>query len=138
MEPASKPRQGKHRYQSVIEGCEMAAEYRRSGLHMAEFARQKGISRRMVEYWTLRERELAATSEGGFVEVSVGDHPGPAGALPAPAATVASATPIAISPPGVERTALEIRFRNGTTIIVRCDCDATLLRSVIATLEAAC
>jgi hypothetical protein len=43
---------GVHRYRSVTEGVAMANEYLSSRLSISEFARQKGVSFKMVKYWT--------------------------------------------------------------------------------------
>jgi hypothetical protein len=80
---------GKHRYTSVVDGCTMAAQYRRSGLTIGEFVRQTGVSRRMVLYWTQRERELATAVEAGFTEVTA--------SLPAPAPPIAAPVPPAVN-----------------------------------------
>ena len=118
---------GRHRYRSVIEGCEMAAEFRRSGMTMAEFARQKGLSRRTVMYWHVRERELAQTTQAGFVELS--GTPASPKALPAPPQSTI---------PSESWSAIEIRMPNGAMLSVRSGFDAKLLRDVLAIIGGPC
>jgi hypothetical protein len=164
-EKSSKHAWGKHRYTSVVEGCAMAAQYRRSGLTIGEFVRQTGVSRRMVLYWTQRERELAANVQAGFVEVTA--------AVPALAAEVAApdlrpdlpAEPVRPALPNVEPSswavmvpvpspvgmkaeplaspapspsAVEIRLPGGATIAVGPGFDPQMLRAVVGCLVAPC
>lgn len=117
--------QGRRRYQNVVEGCAMAAEFRRSGLTVAEFSRQKGVSRKMIMYWAGRERELAASRPQELVQVPAVAAPSPAPALPADAASFA-------------RAAIEVRLPNGVTIGVCVGFDASLLRDVVRALSASC
>lgn len=63
--PAAKPH-----YRSVVEGVELANEFTRSRLTVAEFARQRGVSQRMVQYWTQRARQLAVAASGDLVQVA--------------------------------------------------------------------
>lgn len=142
---------GKHRYTSVVEGCAMAAQYRRSGLTIGEFVRQTGVSRRMVLYWTQRERELAATVEAGFTEVSATvPAPSPAITAPEPPATGPSqptqpgmsSTPATVIKPLALPTAnhvpVEIRLPGGVVITVGPDFDPQTLRAVVGCLVAPC
>ena len=143
---------GKHRYKSVVEGCAMAAQYRRSGLTLGEFVRQTGVTRRMVEYWSRRERELAANNHADFVEVTptlvVPDCPAetvtatallsssivvPVEPEQVPPASVGSPPP----PPSTQPT-LEIRLPSGATIAVGASFDPVLLRAVVGCLAAPC
>jgi hypothetical protein len=55
-------RHGVRRYRSVTEGVAMANEYLSSRLGMSEFARRKGVSFKMVKYWSVRARQLAASA----------------------------------------------------------------------------
>jgi hypothetical protein len=116
--------QGRHRYRNVIEGCAMAAEFRRSGLTVAEFSRQKGVSRKMILYWTGRERELAASRPQELVEVAAVSAPAPAAAPPASTASTVAG--------------LEVRLPNGIAIAVSSTFDASLLREVVRALAAPC
>ena len=157
---------GKHRYTSVVDGCAMAAQYRRSGLTIGEFVRQTGVSRRMVLYWTQRERELATAVEAGFTEVTASlPAPAPPIAAPLPPAVsscqpdgpampstelTSSAMPAAEAPPAAaavapralaaqpRHTAVEIRLPSGATIAVGRDFDPHTLRAVVGCLVAPC
>jgi hypothetical protein len=149
-ETSTKRPWGKHRYKSVIEGCAMAAQYRRSGLTLGEFVRQAGVTRRMVEYWSRRERELAARSQGDFVEVT------PSQVVPArPAETMTEMTLLAppsvvpdepeqasveppLSLPLPAQPSLEIRLPGGATIAVGVSFDPVLLRAVVGCLAVPC
>ena len=142
---------GKHRYKSVVEGCAMAAQYRRSGLTLGEFVRQTGVTRRMVEYWLRRERELAASNQTDFVEVT------PTLVVPVSPAETVSATTL-LAPPSVAavvpkqapqasaesppspptQPSLEIRLPSGATIAVGASFDPVLLRAVVGCLAAPC
>jgi hypothetical protein len=145
----------------------MAAQYRRSGLTIGEFVRQTGVSRRMVLYWTQRERELAANVQAGFADVTA--------AIPAPSPVLAVAAPeqqsprasdpvqpvlpsvelpsptvmTAVTPPVVvtgeplaapssRQSAVEIRLPGGATIAVGRDFDPQTLRAVVGCLVAPC
>jgi len=126
---------GKHRYKSVIDGCAMVAQFRRSGLTIGEFTRQTGISRRMVDYWTRRERELARTVSSGFVEVTPAIPAAAPLALPAPAPSQAEPAVVAApSRPATGSASIEIRLPGGPVIAVGADFDPGLLRAVIACL----
>ena len=142
---------GKHRYKSVVDGCAMAAQYRRSGLTLGEFVRQTGVTRRMVEYWSRRERELAVSNQSDFVEVT------PVAVVPDRAEKPVTATvllaapsvapveqewaqpPAADQPPQpAPQPSLEIRLPSGATIAVGARFDPALLRAVVGCLAAPC
>ena len=142
---------GKHRYKSVVDGCAMAAQYRRSGLTLGEFVRQTGVTRRMVEYWSRRERELAASNQSNFVEVT------PVAVVPDRAEKPVTATVLLAAPSGAPvepeqaqppvaepplrpttQPSLEIRLPSGATIAVGASFDPVLLRAVVGCLAAPC
>lgn len=142
---------GKHRYKSVVEGCAMAAQYRRSGLTLGEFARQTGVTRRMVEYWLRRERELAASNQSDFVEVTPAQVKpdassvtvttmallAPPVVVPAEPEQAPQATEVPPAKPAV-KLSLEIRLPGGATIAVGASFDPVLLRAVVGCLAAPC
>ena len=127
---------GKHRYHSVVDGIELANDFERSRLPISEFARQRGVSFRMVKYWSTRARRLAASSAPGFVQVgttnspevdpvSTDDGPVPPPALPAPMPR----TPAVMATPSIE-----VRLPNGVRIAVGAGFSAEVLTQVIACL----
>ena len=145
---------GKHRYKSVIEGCAMAAQFRQSGLTLGQFVQQTGVTRRMVEYWLRRERELATTATSGFAEVTAVTTAESPAEEQIPSAMVTPASPPPPEPveaqlpatastlPLVEQVSvpkpLEIRLPGGVIIPVGPGFDADLLRDVVACLGASC
>lgn len=106
----------------------MAADFRRSGLTVAEFAKQKGVTRKMIMYWTGRERELAASRPQELVRMPAPAPTSDAVAAPAPSAPV----------PVQSNAAIELRFPGGLVATVHPGFDATLLREVIRALAAPC
>ncbi|MBA3587131.1 MAG: hypothetical protein H0X45_02260 [Planctomycetes bacterium] len=137
MEAAADPdrdvrhRQGVHRYHSVVEGCAMAAKFRRSGLTVAEFSRQNGVTRKMILYWTGRERELAASHRPQ--ELVRIPEPSPS-ATPTPSVAVAEH----VRSPAASDQSIEVRLPSGAVLVVRAGFDASLLRELMRTLGAAC
>ena len=153
--PAAKHPWGKRRYASVVEGCAMAAQFRRSGLTIGEFTRQTGVSRSMVLYWTQRERELAASAQAGFVEVTPAieavDTEAQAAPVITPPAVIARSEPAKspkapspaapIPPPAAIAEAprsLVIRLPGGAVIVVDAGFDPSLLRAVVGCLVPEC
>ncbi len=125
---------GVHRYRSVVEGCAMAAEFRRSGLTVAAFARQQGVTRRMILYWASRESELAAAHRPQELVMVTAPTSAPAPSpTPTPTPTPAvqprrsSADPI-----------IELRLSDGSVALLRPGFDASLLRDVMRALAAPC
>ena len=124
--------QGVHRYRSVVEGMELANAHARSQLSMAEFARQQGVSFRMVKYWTGRSRQLAVASSPDLVQVAEVSPSGriepmaqrPTPALPAP---VTAAPAVAGAPPTIE-----VRLPNGVRIAIGAGFSPEALTQVIA------
>ena len=126
---------GKHRYKTVIEGCAMAARFRQSGLTAGAFVRQTGVSRRMVDYWTRRERELAQTVNGGFAEMTPAIEHVAVDAAAAPAA-VPERPPVPAPPmrgPSAP-SSIELRLPGGAAIAVGPGFDPVVLRAVVACL----
>jgi hypothetical protein len=127
---------GKHRYKTVVDGCAMAARFRNSGLTVGEFVRQTGVSRRMVDYWTRRERELAHTMKDGFAEVTpaiehVAVDVAPAAVAPVPERQPTPEPPKrALSPPPT----IELRLPGGAAIVIGPGFDPAVLRAVVACL----
>lgn len=114
-------------YRSVVEGFELVAEYRRSGLSAGDFSQQRGVSRKSLNYWVGRATALAQAAVApatGFVEVT---PPTAQPCLPAPASVSAS---------GLDPVCkLEIRLSGGASIVVATGFDAALLRSVVQALS---
>lgn len=126
---------GKHRYKTVIDGCAMAARFRQSGLTVGAFVRQTGVSRRMVDYWTRRERELANAVKEGFAEVTPSiEH---VAADAAPTLTAIPEHPPAPVPllhtPQVPPQ-IELRLPGGASISIGPGFDPAVLRAVVACL----
>jgi len=123
----------------------MAAQFRRSGLTVGEFVRQTGVSRRMVLYWTQRERELASNVQAGFVDVTPAleadatvlnaDSPVDAASEPPRPALPRLANPVPPSPTMVGSSSLEITLPRGAIIKVGPGFDPVLLRTVVSCLE---
>ena len=139
-EPIQRHPRGKHRYHSVVDGIELANDFERSRLPISEFARQRGVSFRMVKYWSTRARRLAASSASGFVQVgttnsaeadvlSATDRPAPLAALPAPMPRPPAAVTTAVAAP-----CIEVRLPNGVRIAVGAGFSAEVLTQVIACL----
>lgn len=69
--PSPSPKDSPSKYRSVIEGMELANQFASSGQRLSEFARQRGVSPRMVVYWSTRARQLdAATTTPALVPVA--------------------------------------------------------------------
>ncbi len=129
---------GKHRYHSVVDGIELANDYERSRLPISEFARQRGVSFRMVKYWSTRARRLATSSSSDFVQVgavtapmavpqTAADRPA-LPALPAPITLSPTAEPVA-GPPTIE-----VRLPNGIRVAIGPGFSSEVLTQVIACL----
>ncbi|MBA3847240.1 MAG: hypothetical protein H0X45_11445 [Planctomycetes bacterium] len=108
-------------YRSVVEGFELVADFRRSGLSAGDFARERSVSRKSLNYWVGRSTALAhaaVTAPRGFVDVTPRSiQPG----LPAPVAS--------------QSGSLEIRLQGGATIVVGAGFDGALLRCVVQALS---
>jgi hypothetical protein len=126
---------GKHRYKTVIDGCAMAARFRQSGLTVGAFVRQTGVSRRMVDYWTRRERELARTVQEGFAEVTPAIEHVAVEAAPAVAA-VPECPPVQKPPLSAPSAppSIELRLPGGAAIAIGPGFDPAVLRAVVACL----
>ncbi|MBV9542411.1 MAG: hypothetical protein JO167_14205 [Alphaproteobacteria bacterium] len=124
--------QGKHRYRSVAEGMAMAQAYLRSGQGMSQFARENGITQRMVMYWSTRARQLASASETATaqpVSPPLLEHVGSVderGCITTPEAAPAAPK---------KEAAIEVRLSNGARIAVKAGFSPARLRQVIACLE---
>ncbi len=109
-------------YRSVVQGFELVAEFRRSGLSAGDYSRQCGVSRKSLNYWIGRSTALAhaaVTSPQGFVEVT-------------PPANTQALIPAPTQPGS---GSLEIRLPGGATIVVSASFDGALLRSVVKALS---
>jgi hypothetical protein len=110
------------RYRTIVEGVALVSEYRRSGLSAGDFARERGVTRKSLNYWIGRVGALAHASSAAsaFVEVTP-PPPRLASSESAPGATAGAA--------------IEVRLSGGASIIVSAGYDATLLRSVVQALS---
>ena len=134
--PAHPP--GKHRYRSVIEGMELANDFASSRLTISAFARERGVSCRMVQYWTRRARRLAAESSPDAVQVAtVGSDGSVVPIQPQPAAAVITAALTTPLPP-VAAPMIEVRLPNGVRIAVAAGFSPEVLTQVIACLGRPC
>ena len=130
---------GKQRYTSVVEGVELANDFARSRLGMTAFARERGVSLRKVEYWSMRARQLAAaaaqpelvhvatvSADGAMVPVvrpaaQAAGLPVSSVAVPTSASLVSSAAPV-----------IEVRLANGVRIGIGAGFSPEVLAQVIA------
>lgn len=136
-EPSSFP-QGKHRYRSVAEGMAMAQAFLRSGLCQTEFARQHGITLRMVKYWSGRARQLAMASEAAvacptppLLEHVAGVDDG--GRITTNDDSPLPPVPVPIRCNGT--AAIEVRLTRGLSIAVTPGFSPALLRQIVACLD---
>ncbi len=138
--PTQRHPQGKQRYRSVVEGVALANEFYSSRMSMSEFARQRGVSVRMVTYWSSRARQLAAATASDLVQIAEIDAKGgitpvsqgmPALQAPAPAPVpMATPAPLPVSGP----TMIEVRLPNGVRLGVGAGFSPVALAQVIACL----
>lgn len=134
--PAHPP--GKHRYRSVVEGMDLANDFASSRLTISAFARERGVSCRMVQYWTRRARRLATESSPGAVQVATVGSDGSVVPDPSPStAAVITATSTAHLPP-VAAPTIEVRLPNGVRIGVAAGFSPEVLTQVIACLGRPC
>lgn len=127
---------GKHRYRTVTDGMAMAQSFLRSGLGISAFARQFGVSARMVKYWSSRAQMLASASEVAAAPsppllehvASVDDeaiHSLPPPASPPP-------DPLPLEAPATGR--IDIILPSGTKLVVSGGVSPELLRQVVQCL----
>ncbi|MBN8523835.1 MAG: hypothetical protein J0M02_00720 [Planctomycetes bacterium] len=145
MSDDSKHRHGVHRYRNVTDGVAMANEYLSSRLSVSEFARQKGVSFKMVTYWCARARQLAAaasasappTRPGHLIPIGTIDehHAIIVGQPPAEDQARSSPPPAAPPPPP---SPIEVHLPSGVRVSVGPGFSPELLRSVIACLGQPC
>ena len=122
----------------------MANEYLSSRLSMSEFARQKGVSFKMVTYWSARARQLAAESSAPASPSARSGHLIPIGTIdehnaiiphpPVPAATTSAPTRSPAAPP----SPIEVHLPGGVRVAVGPGFSPEILRSVIACLGRSC
>lgn len=123
----------------------MANEYLSSRLSVSEFARQKGVSFKMVKYWCARARQLAAAASASTLPPMRPGHLVPIGTIdenhaimvseqPAEEQALPAAPPPAPPPP----SPIEIHLPNGVRVSVGPGFSPELLRSVIACLGQPC
>jgi hypothetical protein len=131
--PAGPP--STQRYRSVVEGVELANEFTQSRLTMAEFARQRGVTMRMVAYWTKRARLLAAATSAELVQVAEISGTGSFEALPAEGVPIASAVIAAPSPTALgSMPTIEVRLPNGVRIGIAAGFSPAVLAQVVTCL----
>lgn len=123
------------RYRTVVEGVELANEFARSRLTASEFARQRGVTVRMVTYWTKRARLLAAATSPDLVQVAEIGGTGAIAPLPAEAAPAAPALiPMSPSAAPMAPTTIEVRLPSGVRIGVAAGFSPAVLAQVVACL----
>lgn len=127
--------QGKHRYTSVVQGVALANDFVRSRQSMSDFARQRGVTFSMVKYWSVRARQLAASSSPDLVQVAELTPSGaieavvPRSVLPAPVPAIMPPAPPSLpSAPPV----IEVRLPNGVRIGIGAGFSPQMLAEVIA------
>jgi hypothetical protein len=123
---------GKHRYQTVAEGMAMAQAFLRSGLNISDFARQQGVSFRMVKYWSGRARQLATASEVASASPPLLEH--------VAAVDAHGGITITEDSPKRQRTVpdtacIEVHLRRGLRISVTPGFSPALLRQIVSCLE---
>lgn len=125
---------GKHRYRSVTDGVAMAQRFLSSGLSISAFARQYGVSARMVKYWSGRAQMLASASTAEVTPsppllehvATVDDASMPPVPPPAPEPPAHPAPP---APADVGR--IEIILPGGTRVVVEGSVPPALLRQAV-------
>ena len=135
IEPSLTHPPSSQRYRSVVEGVDLANEFTRSRMTAAEFARQRGVTVRMIMYWTKRARLLAAATTPDLIqvaEVSAGGtiEPPPVEACPAATAIIAAPSP----PAPVSNPTIEVRLPNGVRIGVAAGFSPAVLAQVVTCL----
>lgn len=146
MSDDTKHRHGVHRYRNVTDGVAMANEYLSSRLSVSEFARQKGVSFKMVKYWCARARQLAAAASASAPPSMRPGHLVPIGTIDENHAIIVSpssaedpARPAAPAPaPPPPPSAIEVHLPSGVRVSVGPGFSPELLRSVIACLGQSC
>lgn len=116
---------------------DLANEFTRSRLTISEFARQRGVSYRMVQYWTRRARRLATESSPAAVQVATVGADGsvtPIQSQSEPAVITAITKPM----PPVAAPTIEVRLPNGVRIGVAAGFSPEVLTQVIACLGRPC
>ncbi len=131
--PADPP--STQRYRTVVEGVELANEFTRSRMTVTEFARQRGVTVRMITYWTKRARLLAAATSPDLVQVAeIGETgaiaPLPAEAIPSAHAIIPVSTPAA----PMAGPTIEVRLPSGVRIGVAAGFSPVVLAQVVACL----
>lgn len=141
-----KHRHGVHRYRNVTDGVAMANEYLSSRLSVSEFARQKGVSFKMVKYWCARARQLAAAASASTPPPMRPCHLVPIGTIDENHAIIVSeqpteepARPAAPPPaPPPPPSPIEVHLPSGVRVSVGPGFSPETLRSVIACLGQPC
>jgi hypothetical protein len=124
-----------HRYRTVVEGVELANEFMRSRMTVTEFSRQRGVTVRMVTYWTKRARLLAAATSADLVQVAEIGEGGAIEPLAGKVAVTGTAV-IQASSPAVSSASpmIEVRLPSGVRIGVAAGFSPTVLAQVVACL----
>jgi hypothetical protein len=134
--PSAKP--GKPKYLTVVEGFVLANDLVKSRQTVREFARQRGVTTRMVQYWAGRARELAEKNTPNLVQVA---EISPSGAMiqvsppsqlpaaPRPQLAGVISAPLTSSPP-----VIEVQLKNGIRIGIGAGFSPEVLVQVISCL----
>ena len=138
-EPSLVPSSSIQRYRTVVEGMDLANEFTRSRMTAAEFARQRGVTVRMITYWTKRARQLAAATAPEVVQVAEFSA---SGAIELPSAEAATAATAIVSVPSpatpLPPPTIEVRLPNGVRIGVAAGFSPAVLAQVVACLGRPC
>jgi len=117
---SAKPRNPK--YLSVVEGFALANDLAKCRLSIVEFARQRGVTTRRVQYWSARARVLAEKNAPKMVQVAEISPTGEMVPTSPPPRLPAAPSP----PPGGEITApsspppvIEVQLKNGIRLGIR-------------------
>ncbi len=135
IEPSPADSPGAQRYRSVVEGVQLANEFTRSRMTAGEFARQRGVTVRMIMYWTKRARLLAAATTPDLIQVAELSASGaiePPAVETAPAATAIIPAPSPPVPTSIPT--IEVRLANGVRIGIAAGFSPAVLAQVVACL----
>ena len=100
------------REQAWAKWRDLVAEQEQSGLSVAAFCRDRELAQSQLTYWKRRVREAA---KAPFVEVQLAEPPVQARALGS--------------------TTIEVRLKNGRSLMVAAGFDARHLRALLAVVE---
>jgi hypothetical protein len=134
--PSAKP--GKPKYLTVVEGFALANDLVKSRQTVAEFARQRGVTTRMVQYWAGRARELAEKNTPNLVQVAEISQSGVMVPVSPPAQLPATLRPQLAAVISAQLTSplpvIEVQLKNGIRIGIGAGFSPEVLKQVISCL----